>query len=95
MSQVPVDAKSRPDVPIVISNCGELELRKQPVAPGMLFFSHELESILNELELQKQPTAPPTRRDENDDARTDHGHVRRSAQRIKRRNLAPSSLLRL
>lgn len=30
---VPTDEKDRPKVPIVISNCGELELRKKPVAP--------------------------------------------------------------
>ena len=29
---VPTDEKDRPKVPIVISNCGELELRKKPVA---------------------------------------------------------------
>ncbi|KAF8134844.1 cyclophilin-like domain-containing protein [Boletus edulis] len=28
LAQVPVDAKDRPQLPIVISNCGELELRK-------------------------------------------------------------------
>ena len=28
LAQVPVDAKDRPQTPIVISNCGELELRK-------------------------------------------------------------------
>ena len=28
IAQVPVDAKDRPQTPIVISNCGELELRK-------------------------------------------------------------------
>ena len=28
---VPTDEKDRPKVPIVISNCGELELRKKPV----------------------------------------------------------------
>ncbi|KAN0093104.1 Cyclophilin-like domain containing protein [Tylopilus felleus] len=28
LAQVPVDAKDRPQIPIVISNCGELELRK-------------------------------------------------------------------
>ena len=32
LAQVPVDAKDRPQTPIVISNCGELELRKKPVA---------------------------------------------------------------
>jgi len=31
LAQVPVDAKDRPQTPIVISNCGELELRKKPV----------------------------------------------------------------
>ena len=30
---IPTDEKDRPKVPIVISNCGELELRKKPVAP--------------------------------------------------------------
>ncbi|KAF9790351.1 cyclophilin-like domain-containing protein [Thelephora terrestris] len=30
---VPTDEKDRPRVPIVVSNCGELELRKKPVAP--------------------------------------------------------------
>ena len=30
--EVPTDQKDRPNVPIVISNCGELELRKKPVA---------------------------------------------------------------
>ena len=29
---VPTDEKDRPRVPIVISNCGEIELRKKPVA---------------------------------------------------------------
>ena len=29
---VPTDEKDRPKVPIIISNCGELELRKKPVA---------------------------------------------------------------
>ena len=29
ISEVPVDAKDRPKVPIAISNCGELELRKK------------------------------------------------------------------
>ena len=29
---VPTDEKDRPKVPIVISNCGELELRKKSVA---------------------------------------------------------------
>lgn len=30
---VPTDEKDRPKVPIVISNCGELEPRKKPAAP--------------------------------------------------------------
>ena len=30
--EVPTDEKDRPKVSIVISNCGELELRKKPVA---------------------------------------------------------------
>ena len=30
---IPTDEKDRPKVPIVVSNCGELELRKKPVAP--------------------------------------------------------------
>jgi peptidyl-prolyl isomerase G (cyclophilin G) len=32
MAQVPVGAKSQPEVPLVISNCGELELRKKLVS---------------------------------------------------------------
>ncbi|KAJ8072616.1 hypothetical protein PM082_016175 [Marasmius tenuissimus] len=31
--EVPVDAKDRPTVPVIISNCGELELRKKAPAP--------------------------------------------------------------
>ena len=30
---VPTDEKDRPRAPIVVSNCGELELRRKPVAP--------------------------------------------------------------
>ncbi|KAG6819587.1 hypothetical protein H0H93_010471 [Arthromyces matolae] len=33
ISTIPVDAKSRPLTPVVISNCGELELRKPPAQP--------------------------------------------------------------
>jgi cyclophilin family peptidyl-prolyl cis-trans isomerase len=33
IAQVPVDAKSRPEQPIIISNCGELELRKKDEPP--------------------------------------------------------------
>jgi peptidyl-prolyl isomerase G (cyclophilin G) len=29
ISEVPVDGKDRPNVPVAISNCGELELRKK------------------------------------------------------------------
>jgi peptidyl-prolyl isomerase G (cyclophilin G) len=32
---VPTDEKDRPRVPIVVSNCGELELRRKPVAPQL------------------------------------------------------------
>ncbi|KAG6811208.1 hypothetical protein H0H92_008570 [Tricholoma furcatifolium] len=31
---LPVDAKSRPLMPVIISNCGELELRKPPAKPA-------------------------------------------------------------
>jgi hypothetical protein len=46
ITQVSVDEKSRPAVPVVITNCGELELRKKPATeapaastlkPTMLF----------------------------------------------------------
>jgi peptidyl-prolyl isomerase G (cyclophilin G) len=30
---VPTGEKDRPNVPVMISNCGELELRKKPQAP--------------------------------------------------------------
>ncbi|KAG5723860.1 hypothetical protein E4T56_gene9834 [Termitomyces sp. T112] len=33
ISTMPVDGKSRPLTPVVISNCGELELRKPPAKP--------------------------------------------------------------
>jgi peptidyl-prolyl isomerase G (cyclophilin G) len=33
ISEVPVDAKDRPKIPVAISNCGELELRKKPDDP--------------------------------------------------------------
>lgn len=32
LANIPVDEKDRPTVPIVIANCGELELRKVPTA---------------------------------------------------------------
>ncbi|EIM91060.1 uncharacterized protein STEHIDRAFT_118235 [Stereum hirsutum FP-91666 SS1] len=34
VADVPVDGKDRPTVPVTISNCGELELRKKPEAPA-------------------------------------------------------------
>lgn len=37
IAQVAVDDRSRPLSPVVISNCGELELRKQP-PPGAFLF---------------------------------------------------------
>jgi cyclophilin family peptidyl-prolyl cis-trans isomerase len=33
ISEVPVDAKDRPKVPVTIYNCGELELRKKQEDP--------------------------------------------------------------
>ncbi|KAH0833154.1 cyclophilin-like domain-containing protein [Lanmaoa asiatica] len=40
LAQVPVDAKDRPQTPIVISNCGELELRKpKPVEQTKRMFT--------------------------------------------------------
>lgn len=35
LANIPVDEKDRPTVPIVIANCGELELRKVPTAGAM------------------------------------------------------------
>lgn len=37
--QVPVDEKDRPTTPIVISSCGELELRKKPEAQGLSYWT--------------------------------------------------------
>ncbi|THH16656.1 hypothetical protein EW146_g4017 [Bondarzewia mesenterica] len=34
IAEVSVDAKDRPTLPVTISNCGELELRKKPAAPS-------------------------------------------------------------
>jgi peptidyl-prolyl isomerase G (cyclophilin G) len=33
VAQVATDEKDRPAVPVIIFNCGELELRKKPAAP--------------------------------------------------------------
>ena len=57
---VPTDEKDRPKVPIVISNCGELELRKKPVArqPQQRthpFFFPDLPSYVQTLMVMWQP----------------------------------------
>ncbi len=33
IATIPTDEKDRPSVPVVITHCGELELRKPPVQP--------------------------------------------------------------
>ena len=38
VAQVATDEKDRPTVPVIIINCGELELRKKPAAPREYFF---------------------------------------------------------
>ena len=40
VAEVPVDEKDRPLSPVVISNCGELELRKPPGAMSPLYSRH-------------------------------------------------------
>ncbi|KAI0035496.1 cyclophilin-like domain-containing protein [Vararia minispora EC-137] len=42
IAAVPVGAKDRPSVPIVITSCGELELRRPPPAPGTPFHQTHL-----------------------------------------------------
>ena len=49
IAQVSVDEKDRPSVPIVISNCGELELRKKPQSAGIT----ESTYYLSRLDLKK------------------------------------------
>lgn len=38
IASVPTGAQDRPDVPVIITNCGELELRKAPPKPASSSF---------------------------------------------------------
>jgi peptidyl-prolyl isomerase G (cyclophilin G) len=38
IAQVATDEKDRPAVPVIIYNCGELELRKKPASPRSFYF---------------------------------------------------------
>jgi len=68
ITDVPVDAKDRPSVPVVISNCGELELRKK---------------VEQDTDTQKEKAREPGSNSADDDDDSDVGRKRQS-KRSKR-----------
>ncbi|TFK40089.1 cyclophilin-like domain-containing protein [Crucibulum laeve] len=84
LAEVPVDEKNRPTVPILISNCGELELRKGKLP--------QKES--KSLSLEQHDGAAPKSKRSNSVSDEDKHHRKKSkrTQRRERRNQDDSSL---
>lgn len=87
LAEVPVDSKDRPTKPILIANCGELELRKKPASEAPVETKSKFKPSPSPEENEK---SPPPRRKRSPSVNSEKDRTRKKKKpKQKRRSSSP------